>query len=241
MIEAVTFDFWGTLYADTPDAADKRFERRVAVAQGFFAAAGKRLDSATVRLALQTASVAINNARAKRHQGMSGEDVGHQVARELGFSLAGKDAKVLGESLSAIGCRHRPAPIDGAGALLGGLRGKVKLAVISDTILTLGADLEQVMATHGLAEMFDHFTWSDQTLTTKPMTRQFLHTIHMLGVAPDRAVHVGDLEATDIVGAHEARMRAILVGDKAAPTAADAVACSLQEVGRILFKWIDEG
>ena len=35
MIRAVTFDFWGTLYADDAAQAAKRLDRRVAVAQAF--------------------------------------------------------------------------------------------------------------------------------------------------------------------------------------------------------------
>ena len=116
---------------------------------------------------------------------------------------------------------------------------RVKLAMISDSGLTLGADMYAIMEADGIVGLFDHFTFSDQTGTTKPMLRQFNHTLHRLGVSAEQAVHVGDLERTDVGGAHSAGMRAIRIlhSWEDAQTAADASVNRLGEVLDVLRQW----
>ncbi|KKL49598.1 hypothetical protein LCGC14_2313900, partial [marine sediment metagenome] len=115
----------------------------------------------------------------------------------------------------------------------------VKLGLICDTGITLGHDLYGIMEADGLAQLFDHFTFSDQTGTTKPELRQFSHTLYRLDCPPESAVHVGDLEATDIAGAKQAGMRAVrIVHPDADPaTAADATIRDIAEVLPVLRRW----
>ena len=237
MIEAVTFDFWNTLYVEDPDALRRRRDRRVAIAQSFFAAAGKKLKSQDVRLALTDVIETINTRRVDEHRCPDHAETGQMIAAKVGLSLSYDDAKVLAEAVSSAGRDLPPVPVDGAGVLLSELQSKVKLAVISDTGLTLGIHLQGVMASHGLAEFFDHYTWSDETMTTKPASRQFLFTLHMLDVTPDRAVHVGDLEPADIAGARDVGMKCIRIAPPQSDTAADARVDCLVDVADVLKRW----
>jgi FMN phosphatase YigB (HAD superfamily) len=216
---------------------ERRRQRRAAIAQGFFAAAGKPIEAAPIRRALAATVSKISALRMREHACPGHAEVGSMIAAEVGFRLSFDDAKLLAEAISSMGRDEPPAPADGAGVLLSQLRGKVKLAIISDTGLTFGMHLQQAMETHGLAEFFECFTWSDTTLTTKPSSRQFLHTLHRLNVTPAEAVHVGDLEAADIAGAREVGMRAIRIGDDEAESAADAGVTSLVQVGDVLRQW----
>ncbi|MFW6153941.1 MAG: HAD family hydrolase [Planctomycetota bacterium] len=236
-IDAVTFDFWNTLYVEDLASLDRRRDRRVSVAQAYFVSAGKRLESKPVRAALEATLERISAMRRDEHRAAGHAEVGEMLAAALGFRLDYDDARLLAEGISSAGRDHPPMPADGAGMLLESLCGAVKLAVISDTGLTFGMHLRQVMANHGLAEYFQQFTWSDETLTTKPAARQFLYTVHMLDVPPDRAVHVGDLEAADIGGARQVGMRTIRLGDASVASEADAVAESLADALDVLRQW----
>jgi len=243
MIRAVTFDFWDTLYRDDPVVLDKRRDRQAAMVQSFFSAAGRQMDARAVRSALDATSNIIDTLRHREHRSLSHTEIGQRVAQELGFELSHHDAEVLAEIVSAGGVQYPPSPVDGAGLLLARLRGRVRLGVISDTGLTLGMQLREAMASHGLAEFFSQFTWSDETLTTKPSPRQFLYTLHMLGAAPGEAVHVGDLEDADVAGAKAVGMRSIRIltdgpaGQTSVDTAADAVVSRLADVARVLNDW----
>ena len=119
------------------------------------------------------------------------------------------------------------------------LAGRVRMGVISDTGLTLGESLRVVMEKDGMARFIDHFTFSDETGACKPEAGQFLGTLTHLGCAPEEAVHIGDLEASDIAGAKGLGMKAIrILRDGAEPrTAADAAVANIGEAVAILRQW----
>ena len=124
-----------------------------------------------------------------------------------------------------------------------------KLAVISDTSITPGAVLREILARYGLETAFTHFVFSDETGVAKPHERAFRSALAALGVDPQETVHVGDIERTDIIGAKNVGMKAILFRGKknnsyqkdGASTQADAVAESWNEVLGIISAWNEEG
>lgn len=239
MIKAVTFDFWLTLYAEDEGILAKRRDRRVAMIQGFLGAAGRQRDSEDIRRALQAVADRSAEVHRAEQRNYTHDEIGQLLGRELGFDLSADEGKTLAELLSSAGRVYPPTPVDWAGNLLARLEGKVDMGIISDTGLTFGADLVAVMQTHGLARYFRQFTWSDQTMTTKPMARQFLYTLSMLGARPDEAVHVGDLEERDVHGAKAVGMRTIRVlnGAEGRPSDADAVVPNLAGVPAVLKRW----
>lgn len=239
MIKAITFDFWLTLYGEDEPVRTKRRERRVALVQGFFAAAGRPREAGQVRAALEAAAERAAEAHRAEQRNLTHEEIGRLVGRELGLELTADEGKALAELVSSVGRMHPPVPLDFAGHLLARLDGKAALGIISDTNLTFGADLRAAMESHGLAKYFRQFTWSDETMTAKPMARQFLYTLSMLDARPDEAVHVGDLEDRDVGGARAAGMRAIRVlhGADGQGSQADAVVPTLAGVPAVLKRW----
>lgn len=239
MIRAVTFDFWNTLYIEDPAAEPRRQERRVAMLQAFFAAAGREVSVEAARAALDGAAREVDRLWSTEQRALSHGEMGQFLAQGLGFRIGEKEGLVLAEAVSQVTVQHPPMPADGAGELLGRLRGKARVGLISDTGLTQGPHLKEVMANHGLAECIEHFTWSDQTLTTKPAARQFLFTLHMLGAQPSEAVHIGDLVHTDIKGAAAVGMRSILLspGAPGESRGADAVVARLSDMVAVLAGW----
>jgi FMN phosphatase YigB (HAD superfamily) len=66
-----------------------------------------------------------------------------------------------------------------------------------------------VLGLHGLERYFSAFFFSDEHGFSKPDRRAFLTPLAELGIAPDEAVHVGDIQRTDIDGAQAAGLRAV--------------------------------
>ena len=62
---------------------------------------------------------------------------------------------------------------------------------------------------HGLERYFSAFFFSDEHGFSKPDRRAFLTPLAELGIAPHEAVHVGDIQRTDIDGAQAAGLRAV--------------------------------
>jgi putative hydrolase of the HAD superfamily len=239
VIQAVTFDFWGTLYSEIEGIYQRRRLLRYEYSQDFFQAQGREVTFTQLEFAFDILSRQIEHLRLERQVGINAEELGLHLGRTIGVELEADKARELGELISITGRECPPAPMDGAKALLEALRGRVKTAVISDTGMTLGPDLYSVMERDRVAQLLQQFTFSDQTGTTKPQSRQFLYTLHKLGVAPEAAVHVGDLEDADVIGAKGVGMRAIRIvrPGSNSHSLADAVVSSVCGVLPVLEQW----
>ena len=84
------------------------------------------------------------------------------------------------------------------------------LAIISDTAFSPGSVLKQLMERDGIARYFDHYIFSDETGVAKPHPDAFHKALDGLGGTPEKGVHIGDIERTDILGAKGVGMEAIL-------------------------------
>jgi putative hydrolase of the HAD superfamily len=234
----VTFDFWQTLYTEGPQQQRRR-QLRCQYARDFFLGQGAEVSPAKLKYAFEILQHQLDHLRKVNHRSSSAEDLGEQLAEIVGVRLESSQAVRLGEAISWAGREAPPVPVEGAREVLAGLRGRAKLALISDTGFTLGPDLYAVMEADGIAGLLDHFTFSDQTGTTKPEVRQFHYTLHRLGCRAEQAVHVGDIEHSDIAGARQAGMRAIRIlhPDADPATQAEAAVPSVRDVPEVLRRW----
>ena len=92
--------------------------------------------------------------------------------------------------------------------VLENLRGRgVSLGVISNFDQRLVPLLEDC----GLASYFDSFTFSSAVGYAKPDRRIFASALSRHGVEPEEALHAGDSEREDILGARAAGMKGVLV------------------------------
>jgi putative hydrolase of the HAD superfamily len=103
-----------------------------------------------------------------------------------------------------------PYPVPGVTEVVPRLAERFRLGLISDTGLTPGRVLRQVMRRDGLLACFDALTFSDELGTAKPHPDPFLHTLSVLVARPEEAAHIGDLPETDLKGARGVGMKAIL-------------------------------
>jgi len=238
-IRAVTFDFWGTLYDELRDTSARRERRRYWHALTFFRMAGIQPDEDKLRGIMAEAPRHAEHLWRVYQRTMGRRELGEYVAGRMGYRLDARAAESLGEGL-AMAAKHVPPVLKvGANGVLERLRRGYKMAIVSDTGLSLGCALREVMRADQVLDYFDHLTFSDETGTTKPNPRQFLYTCHMLGVRPAETVHVGDLEETDVVGARQAGLRAVLLTNGRSPdgTLAHAVIESLEELVGVLHRW----
>lgn len=240
-IRAITFDFWGTLYDEVGDSTGRREALRYRRALMLFDMLG--IDTPRVRLKEVMDGVPDHAMRLWREEfrTMDKRELGEHVGREMGYQLDAKTADALGEALAMAGAQVPPVLRVGASAVLDAFSGKYKMAVISDTGLTLGCALREVMRADQVIDYFDHLTFSDETSTTKPLPRQFLYTCRMLDVPPEETVHVGDLEETDILGARDAGLRSVLLtnGQEVGDTSADVSIGQLGELVDVIGNWED--
>ena len=212
-MQAITFDFWGTL---VDGAHELSFERSEFLSQYLPDLTPQQIEAAYV---------------------VARSDFGHGT--DLGFGL--RPATVLSTTLDQLGAtlppldrqvvlRYweealllKPPPLlPCARDVLHKVRSRGMLVgLISDTGVSPGRVLRGFLASQGLATQFDWLTFSDEIGVTKRRPQAFAATLRALGVQPSEALHVGDLPETDIKGARAAGMHTALVLESSGRT--DAV------------------
>lgn len=86
-----------------------------------------------------------------------------------------------------------------------------RLGLISNTGMTPGRLFRAFMEEAKIIEFFDHLTFSDEVMMSKPAPAIFLHTLASMGALVEHTVFVGDHLRNDIKGAQDVGMRTIWV------------------------------
>lgn len=105
---------------------------------------------------------------------------------------------------------HPPQILPGVRQALPTLAEHFTLAIVSDTAVSSGSVLREVLANEGLLEFFSYFSFSDETGVAKPHPKAFHTVLGPAEVEPEAALHIGDIERTDVAGARDLGMYAIL-------------------------------
>ena len=206
-IDAVTFDFWQTLVRTSGD------ETRAARAASITAALGRyahEVDPQALEVAFDHAFVLFDEAWHENRQ-VTAVDAADLVIDHLGFDLDPEARALVVDSFV-----HGAAGLDMQLAdhieetLVGLKEREVRLAIICDVGLTPSTALRGYLDAHGVLDLFDHWSFSDEVGCYKPARQIFEHALAGLGgVTPARAAHVGDLRRTDIAGAQAMGMTAV--------------------------------
>jgi len=85
------------------------------------------------------------------------------------------------------------------------------LAIISDTGMTPGRIIREVLKDYTILDFFDVTVFSDETGFCKPHPIAFKTALSHLDCSPRNAIHVGDLLDTDIKGAIDYQMQAVWI------------------------------
>jgi putative hydrolase of the HAD superfamily len=245
MIQAITIDFWNTI-VDSRNGALRRAARNRAM-EDVYRGLGKPWNEDEVTAAYEHSYKTFEQHWHGEQRTLSADESLHVIWEFLGF-------EVPAETHASTVTRIEDSILDGMPGLLPGcaealeaLASRVPLALISDTAFSPGRALRRVLEAHGVLRHFSALVFSDEAGVSKPHRRMFELALDALGAAPGNAVHIGDIERTDIAGASAMGMRSILFrGDESGRyheenggdrTVADAVAHSWTEVLSILDNW----
>jgi len=249
-IEAISLDFWNTLFVETPGAFAFYAARR----QQLLSDALREPDAVREGDAVrecgpftddQIASVC--RAEADSHYLIWRSEHRTLTARQrLTRILDILDAHLPAERVDQLATAYEegvldrpPVLVDGAREALEVFSAKYKLGIISDVGFSPGRVLKRILADSGILPAFESLVFSDEAGCSKPHLRVFKQTATRLGAEPEHMAHIGDLEHTDIVGAKAAGYRAIrFVGvtplGHGETTLADGLALDWLEVPKML-------
>jgi putative hydrolase of the HAD superfamily len=206
-IEAVTFDYWDTLVrTEDGGTLGARRAKLIAVLGGF----GHHVEAAVVDEAfVHTFSVYTENWRANRQ--FTARDGALHVLSLLEVELDGEELEAAVDAYANAASDLDMRLTDHVADALQGLHDRgVRLGIICDVGMTPSPVLRGWLDRHGVLELFDHWSFSDEVGWYKPAPQIFEHALNGLGgIAPEHAAHVGDLRRTDVAGAKAMGMTAV--------------------------------
>ena len=130
-----------------------------------------------------------------------------------------------------------PPLLPGAAEGIRTLASRFRLAIVSDTGFATGRAQDKLLAQDGLLQHFSATIYSMDVGHAKPRPEPFQRAMEALGASPDEAIHVGDIERTDIAGALAVGMRVVRL-DLVRPggsSAAEHVATSYEDLVEYLL------
>ncbi|WP_117237486.1 HAD family hydrolase [Thermus sediminis] len=196
--KAITFDFWGTLFTEGQAFMERVMPTRYEVLLDALSEAGHPAEEAEVREAYRQATLAFEEAW------KAGEQMGvyDRVARIFALLGAPHDPGLIALTARRLEETSLLADLEALPGVevLKDLAKRYPLALVSDTGMTPGRLLREHLRRHGL-DVFQAYSFSDETGFVKPRPEAFHVALEALGVAPEEALHVGDLPQTDIKGA----------------------------------------
>jgi putative hydrolase of the HAD superfamily len=225
--EAVTFDALGTLVALEPPGPLLR--------RGLEARAGVKVSAAEADVAL---AAEISYYRAHLHEGRDRQSVAglrRRCAQVLLDALPARAQPIDVDSLEAVllDALRFSAFADAREAIEAVRRARARAIVVSNWDVSL----EDVLARLRLAPLLDGVVTSAQAGARKPSEAIFEQALDLFGVAPERAVHVGDSMDEDVAGARRAGIEPILLRRDGQPGPPGVrTISSLSELARDLWR-----
>ena len=208
MIRAITFDFWQTLYADNMELLKQREDHRAIHCKEFLSKCNYQFTLEQVKHAYQMTHEMVSEAW-QIHHGISMEECISKFSETLGINLTPFQENQVKSITGNSTLLHPPPLVPFVKDLLPQLIDKYQLGIISDTGITAGTFLREMLKNDEILDYFSVQTFSDETGFTKPDVVQFKKTLEKMRINPSEAVHIGDLVRTDITGAKNAGMYAI--------------------------------
>ncbi|MBM2814174.1 MAG: putative hydrolase of the superfamily [Ignavibacteria bacterium] len=218
-IKAITIDFWNTLY--NSGNGIKRNEYRHEQLKNAIQSTGCNPSQIEFEDAMRASweyfnKIWLNDSRTPAPEDTVGFFLNYMKV-PYDYTILSEVARHFGEAILV----HPPDLMESVPKVIEAITGKFELAIVSDTGFSKGTELRQLLEQSGIAKYFSAMSFSDETGVSKPHPKAFLTALNELSISPEEAIHIGDIEATDIIGAKNLGMKAIkFTGD---PTARHGV------------------
>jgi FMN phosphatase YigB (HAD superfamily) len=205
-MKLITFDFWNTLFLDQQE--EIRHRKRIAFALETFQKFRPTVELQQVEVAFESAHKQFSQQWDHRKAYCMDSHVQH-ILEILSLQISDNDFNQVVDFFESVLLVHPPVIIDNAFDAVRFSSTKLKVGLISDTGYSPGRTLREILKRHELEDCFHAFSFSNETGLLKPHPQCFLAILNQLQIAPEDAVHIGDLEETDIAGAKQIGMKAI--------------------------------
>lgn len=215
-IKAITFDLWDTIIDDESDEPKR-------LAQGLLPKPEQRqqllLDALQkhhdvsendVRIAFGVVNSAFVKCWKQHSITWTMRERLEVLLRGMDMALPERELDEIATAMGNMEVDIPPDPIEGAKEAISELAKRYKLCIISDTIVTPGTGLRQLLEKHDLKQYFSGFAFSDEVGFSKPNRAMFDSAASQLGIPLGDMVHIGDRDHNDVKGPQALGMKAVL-------------------------------
>lgn len=237
----ITIDFWDTLVIAAEGGEIRRKIRHDAlceISQEYV----RNLPDAEIEAATQEASDQFHRIWFNQQRTPTAEELVKEILGILGVPATQHELNHLVEIYEESLLEGPPTLVPDAKEVIEKLADPYKLALISDTMYSPGRVLRTFLDQNDLLDYFDDFVFSDEAGFSKPNPKAYTRMLEATDCDKDQSYHIGDRLNTDVKGAKEVGMKAILFtgvsGKKDgsdADTKPDYVCESWEEIAELLL------
>ena len=206
MIKALTFDCWDTLIVDDQQLNAKMLNYLEFVCQENLVS----LENKDIKDAFTEENKLREEYLVAQHKTKNAMQRTETLLELLDVQLPLSEVVRIAYYFDTIALEVRPPKVPLAEEMLKELSRTYKLAVICNGGYHSADTVRKILDAHKLLGHFAWLSFSDELDVAKPHPRIFKHTVRQLDCEMDEAVHIGDSEYSDIVGAKNAGMKAVL-------------------------------
>ncbi|MGQ9819629.1 MAG: HAD family hydrolase [Candidatus Kapaibacteriales bacterium] len=206
-IKVVTIDFWNTIF-DSSNGLERN-QLRISTLKSKLSELGLNISDEEYQTAMQKAWEFFNGIWKNEQRTLSAYDSVLFFWRHFSAPL---NENVINEVVTTFEeciLYYPPILFDGVPDVLQELSSKFKLGIVSDTGFSPGRVLRELLERYSILQYFSAFSFSNETGVSKPHPKAFLKVLNSLNCEPEKAIHIGDIEETDIEGAKNLNMLAI--------------------------------
>jgi len=205
-LEAVTFDYWNTLVWE--ELGHTRSLRQEAWA-GLLEEAGFACERTLLDAVFQSSWERYVEHWTTNQQYQAAV-AAEEMLERIGFEVPPQVRRAMVDAFCTAGERAELHLTDGIEDCLRALQSAgLKLWIICDVGMTPSTILRSHLERHGVLDLFDGWSFSDDVGHYKPSPVIFEHALTGLGVDAGAAAHVGDIRRTDVAGARAMGMVAV--------------------------------
>jgi FMN hydrolase / 5-amino-6-(5-phospho-D-ribitylamino)uracil phosphatase len=238
-IKAISFDFWNTLFTQTPGGFKGYQQRRTELLREALQAEGGDFSDEQIVQATALEARSHHLIWTQEHRTLN-------AAQRLARILANLEASLSQAAINRLVSQYEegiyerpPVLVDGAHQVITQLSKHYRLGIISDIGFSPGRVLRQLMHQAEILYAFESLVFSDEAGHSKPHAEVFARTTQTLKALPTEMIHIGDLEHTDVLGARNANYFSIrFVGatpmEEGETTIADVVTAEFSEIPAII-------
>lgn len=206
-LKVITVDFWNTIF-DSSNGIERN-QLRINTLKSKFMELGFKISDEEFQIAMQKAWEFFNGIWKNEQRTLSTYD---SVLFFWQYFNAPFDKRAIEEVVSVFeDCilEYPPTLFEGAIEAFQQLSQKFKLGIISDTGFSPGQVLRRLLDQNYILHYFSAFSFSNETGVAKPHPKAYLKILEKFNCKPENALHIGDIEETDIEGAKNLNMYAI--------------------------------